>query len=110
MVPPKDKDKENKKNKVKIILSEEVLNSGEFKSDTKREYASYMIQNLHEIKNSQSAKKSEKGSFKAENYIDASLLEQKSKNRFIVVCEWGSEEVAVWLNQIGFGDCIEDFK
>lgn len=29
---------------------------------------------------------------------------------YYAVNEWASEEVSSWLNQIGFGDLIEEFK
>ena len=28
----------------------------------------------------------------------------------IVVNEWTTKEVSEWLSQIGFGDCIDDFR
>lgn len=28
----------------------------------------------------------------------------------MLVSLWNKEEVGVWLNQIGFGDCIEEFR
>jgi hypothetical protein len=46
----------------------------------------------------------------AENYFEKNLLSKKSTFKFITVNEWTIKEVSEWLSQIGFGDCIEDFK
>ena len=37
-------------------------------------------------------------------------LKREVNFHLILVNEWTNQEVCDWLNQIGFGDCIEEFK
>ena len=38
------------------------------------------------------------------------LLKRKVFFLIILVNEWTTKEVSEWLSQIGFGDCIDDFR
>ena len=63
-------EKENKS--MRHIVSEEVFNSGEYNSETRKKYASYAMIGNDRAK---SGRKSERPhTFVAENYIEAALL------------------------------------